>query len=152
MNVDTTFSDGQAKNDINNGQGQQSKTIPVHSDAIVVNANLPLYPWTILAMRARLDTHDPQQFPVYVLGQAEVNASVVFKGREHVDFAGKSVELNHLVTTGSTPQGQPMGIDFWVDDNRKLIKVAVPSQAVEAYQEGFEPAAPAASPTAATPK
>jgi hypothetical protein len=32
-----------------------------------------------------------------------------------------------------------------VDDNRKLIKIAVPSQGVEAFQDGFEPKAPAAS-------
>jgi hypothetical protein len=30
-----------------------------------------------------------------------------------------------------------------VDDNRKLIKIAVPSQGVEAFQGGFEPMAPA---------
>lgn len=145
MNVDTTFAEGQAKNQIENGQGAQTKLIPVHADAIVVNANLPLYPWTILAMRASFDTHDPQQFPVYVIGQAEVNATVAFKGREHVDFAGKSAELNHLAISGATPQGQPISLDFWVDDSRKLIKIAVPSQGVEAYQEGFEPAQAAAS-------
>ena len=146
MNVNATFADGQAKNEIDNGQGPQTKMLPVHPDAIVVNANLPLYPWTVLAMRASFDTHDPQQFPVYVIGQAEVNATVVFKGREQVDFAGKSAELNHLAVSGSTPQGQPISLDFWVDDNRKLIKIAVPSQGVEAYQEGFDPrrrAAPA---------
>jgi hypothetical protein len=92
-------------------------------------------------MRASFDTQQPQQFPVYVLGQAEVNATVVFKGRELVEFAGKSADLNHLSVSGSTPQGQPISLDFWVDDNRKLIKIAVPSQGVEAYQEGFEPAA-----------
>jgi hypothetical protein len=139
MSVDTTFADGQAKNAIDNGQGPQAKAIAVHPDAIVVNANLPLYAWTILAMRARFDTGQPQQFPVYVLGQAEVNATVIFKGREAVEFAGKSVELNHLAVTGSTPDGQPISLDFWVDNNRKLIKIAVPSQGVEAYQEGFEP-------------
>jgi len=151
MNVNTTFADGQAKNDIENGQGPQTKSIPVHPDAVVVNANLPLYPWTILAMRARLDTHNPQTFPVYVLGQAEVNATLVFKGREHVDFSGKSAELNHLTVSGATPQGQPISLDFWVDDNRKLIKVAVPSQGVEAFQEGFEPAVRAAASQAADP-
>jgi hypothetical protein len=147
MNVDTTFAQGQAKNQIENGQGAQTKLIPVHADPVVVNANLPLFPWTLLAMRASLETHDPQQFPVYVLGQAEVNATVVFKGREHVDFAGKSAELNHLAINGSTPQGQPISLDFWVDDSRKLIKIAVPAQGVEAYQEGFEPvpAAPQAT-------
>ncbi len=141
MNVNATFADGQAKNEIDNGQGPQTKLLPVHSDAVVVNANLPLYPWTVLALRARFDTPDPQQFPVYVLGQAEVNATVVFKAREHVQFAGKSAELNHLAVSGATPQGQPMSLDFWVDDSRKLVKISVPSQGVEAYQEGFEPAA-----------
>jgi hypothetical protein len=151
MNVSASFADGQAKNEIDNGQGPQTKSIPVHANAVVVNANLPLYPWTLLAMRASLDTHDPQQFPVYVLGQAEVNATVIFKGREHVDFAGKSAELNHLAVSGSTPQGQPISLDFWVDDSRKLIKIAVPSQGVEAYQDGFEPAARAVASQPADP-
>jgi len=149
MNVHATFAGGQAKNEIDTGQGPQTKDIPVHAGAIVVNANLPLYPWTLLAMRASFDTHEAQQFPVYVIGQAEVNASVVFKGREHVEFAGKTAELNHLAVSGTTPQGQPISLDFWVDDNRKLIKIAVPSQGVEAFQDGFEPKAPAASGQAA---
>lgn len=141
MDIAATFRDGKSKNQISNGQGEQNKDIPVHSDAIVVNANLPLYPWTLLAMRADLNTHDPQQFPVYVLGQAEVNATVVAKGRERVDFAGKSAELNHLTVSGATPDSQAISLDFWVDDNRKLIKIAAPSQGVEAYQQGFEPVA-----------
>jgi hypothetical protein len=141
MNVSASFADGKATNEIDTGQGPQTKSFAVHPDAIVVNSNLPLYPWTLLAMRANFDTHDPQQFPICVLGQAEVNASVVFKGREHVDFAGKSAELNRIAVSGATPDGQPLSIDFWVDDHRKLIKIAVPSQAVEAYQEGFEPLA-----------
>jgi hypothetical protein len=143
MNVNTTFADGQAKNEIDTGQGPQNKSIPVHADAVVVNANLPLYPWTVLAMRASLDNHDSQPFPIYVLGQGEVTANVVFQGRERVDFNGKSATLNHLNVSGTSPQGQPLSLDFWIDDNRKLIKVAVPSQSVEAYQEGFEPAASA---------
>jgi uncharacterized protein DUF620 len=151
MNVDTTFADGQAKNQIDTGQGPQTKLLAVHPDAIVVNANLPLYPWTMLALRTSFDTRKAQQFPVYVLGQAEVNATVVFKGRERVDFAGKSAELNHLAVTGSSPAGDPIAIDFWVDDNRRLIKISVPSQAAEAYQEGFEPK-PAAGSEAGVPK
>jgi hypothetical protein len=124
----------------------------VHAGAVVVNANVPLYPWTVLAMRASFGSHEPQQFPVYVIGQAEVDASVVFKGRESVEFAGKTAELNHLSVTGSTPQGQPISLDFWVDDNRKIIKMAVPSQGVEAFQDGFEPKAPAAVSEQPAPK
>ena len=109
--------------------------------AIVVNANLPLYAWSLLALRAKLDSPDPRQFPVYVLGQAEVSATVVSKGREPVEFADQSVALNRLNISATTPQGQPINLDFWVDDSRKLIKIAVPSQSVEAYQEGYGPQA-----------
>ena len=97
-------------------------------------------------MRADLTTQDPQKFPVYVLGQAEVMATVVFKGREPVEFATKTVELNHINMNGTTPQGQAISLDFWVDDSRKVIKIAVPSQGVEAYQDGFDRKPPPETP------
>jgi hypothetical protein len=152
MNVHTTFAGGQAKNETDTGQGPQNKDIPVNAGAVVVNANLPLFPWTVLAMRASLDTHEAQQFPVYVIGQAEVAASVVFKARERVEFASQTAELNHLNVSGTTPQGQPISMDFWVNDNRKIIKMSVPSQGVEAFQDGFEPKAPAAGSQQTAPK
>lgn len=143
MNVKTTFAGGKAKNEVDNGQGAQTKEDDVHPDAVVVYNPFPFYPWSVLAMRADLKTSDPQQFSVYVLNQGEVPATVLFKGREPVEFAGgKTVELNHLVASGKTPQGQALTLDFWVDDNRKLIKLAVPSQGVEGYQEGYDRKAP----------
>jgi hypothetical protein len=146
MNVKTTFADGKAKSDVDTGQGSKLKEDLVHADATVVNQNLPLYPWTFLMMRAETKNQDPQQFPVYVIGQAEVMVSVVFKGREPVEFVDKTVDLNHFKVDGATPQGQKVSLDFWVDDNRKVIKLAVPAQGVEGYQEGFERKAPPAAP------
>jgi hypothetical protein len=148
MNVKTTFAAGKAKNEVNNGQAPQTKEDDVHPDTIVVYNPFPFYPWTVLAMRTDLKTQEPQQFPVYVLNQGEVPATVVFKGREPVEFANKTVELNHIVATGKTPQGQAITLDFWVDDNRKLIKIAAPLQGVEGYQDGFERKAPAEAPKA----
>ncbi len=152
MNVKTTFADGKAKSDVDNGQGVKSKEDVVHADAIVVNQNLPLFPWSFLVMRAEMKNQEPQQFPVYVIGQSEVMASVVFKGKEPVEFVGKTVDLNHFKVDGSTPQGQKVSLDFWVDDNRKIVKLAVPAQGVEGYQEGFERKAPPAAPKPETPK
>jgi len=63
MNVKTTFADGKAKSDVDNGQGPKSKEDIVHPDAIVVNQNLPLFPWSFLMMRAEMKNQDPQQFP-----------------------------------------------------------------------------------------
>jgi hypothetical protein len=154
MNVKTSFADGKAKNEMDSGQGPQSKEDKVSADALVVSANFPLYPWSLLAMRAELKNQDPQQMPIYVLGQAEVPGTVVFKGREKVEFAGKTAELNHLTVTGtppdSQPNTQPLVLDFWVDDNRKVIKIAVPSRGVEAYQEGFDRKAPPEAPKPAS--
>ena len=142
MNVKTTFANGKASNEIDSGQGPKTKEDSVSAGAIVVNANLPLYPWSFLAMRADLKNQDPQQFPVYVLGQAEVPATVVFQGREPVEFANKTADLNHITVNATTPQGQAISLDFWLDDSRKVIKIAVPSQGVEAYQDGFDRKAP----------
>jgi hypothetical protein len=153
MNGKITFADGKARNEVDTGQGPQIKEDSVHSDAIVVNAQLPLYPWSLLAMRAELKNQDPQQFMVYVLNQGEVPATVVFKGREPVEFGGGKTEvLNHLNGSGKTPQGQAVSLDFWVDDNRKVIKILVPSMGVEAYQDGYDRKAPPAAPDAAAPK
>ena len=63
---------------------------------------------------------------------------MIYKGRESVEFAGKTAELNHLTASGTLPSGTPITLEFWVDDNHKLIKLAVPSQNVEAYQEGYD--------------
>ncbi len=146
MNVKTTFADGKAKNEMDSGQGPQTKEDNVSAGALVVSANFPLYPWSMLAMRAELKNQDPQQMPIYILGQAEVPGTVIFKGRETVEFAAKTAELNHLTVSGTPPGGPPISLDFWVDDNRKLIKIAVPSRGVEAYQEGFDRKAPPEAP------
>ena len=146
MSVKTVFADGKAKNEMDSGQGPQSKTDAVSPGALVVSANFPLYPWSLLALRADLKNKDPQQMPIYILGQSEVPGTVVFKGRETVEFAGKTAELNHINISGTPPDGQPISLDFWLDDNRKVIKIAVPSRGVEAYQEGFDRKAPPDAP------
>ena len=143
MQDSVVFVDGKAKNQLETGQGPQTKEDDVHADTIVVNANLPLFAWSTLAMRVKLDTADPQAFNAYILGQIEVPVTVLSKGKETVEFVGKKVELNRFAL--SFPPGAtsaPINVDVWIDDDRRLIKVVVPSQSVEAYQEGFERKAP----------
>ena len=80
-----------------------------------------------------------------------MQATVVSKGKETVEFANKKAELNRIAL--SFPPGAtsaPIKVDVWVDDDRRLIKVMVPSQSVEAYQEGFERKAPPPKPAPET--
>jgi len=141
------FSDGKAKNQITTGQGTNPKEDSVHPDALVVNANFPLFAWSTLAMRVKLDNADPQMFNAYVLGQTEVPATVVFKGKEPVEFAAGKSDLNHFTLEfAPSATAQPIHADVWLDDSRKLIKIAVPGQNVEAYQQGYDRKAPPPKP------
>jgi len=137
MADEATFAEGKAKNNITSGPEPKLKEDDVHPDAIVINSNLPLFPWTMLAARAKLDTSEPQEFHAYIIGQKEVPLTLIFKGRESVEFAEKTVELNHLSVSVSISEGQATKLELWVDDDRKLIKVIVPSQSAEAYQDGW---------------
>ena len=145
MAVHATFADGKAKCEVDQGQGPKPKEDAVHADTIVINSNLPLFPWHVLAERVRLKDDAPQAFHAYVIGQAEVPLTAVYKGKEAVEFGGgKTEQLHHVNAAATTPQGQPVTLDFWIDDARSIVKIVVPSMKAEAYREGYEPKAAAA--------
>lgn len=140
--VKATFSADTAKSEVDTGQGATAKEDSIHGDDVVINANLPIFAWSMLAPRVKLDTAEPQQFYAYVLGQAEAPLTVTFKGKETVEFGNKTASLNHISGSMSLPGGQAIDAEIWLDDDRKIIKALVPAQGVEVYQEGFERKAP----------
>ena len=137
MAVDATFSGETVKSKVDTGQGPTDKEDAVHGDDLVINANLPIFPWSLLMARVKLDTKEPQQFYAYVLGQSEAPLTIVSKGKETVEFANKKASLHHLSGNMTLPAG-PLEADFWIDDDRKIIKMLAPGLGVEVYQEGFE--------------
>jgi hypothetical protein len=137
-----TFADGKAKDQITMGQqAPKVKEDAVHSDPLVINSTLPLFAWSILAMRARVDTSEPQAYYGYIIGQGENPVTVVSKGVEKVEFADeKKADLNHLVVTfKQSAAGDPITAHLWMNDARRIIKIGVPSMNVEAFQEGYAP-------------
>ncbi len=97
----------------------------------------------------KLDSTEPQAFHAYIIGQSEVPLTVTSKGKEPVEFDGKSEDLNHIMASLPLQEGKTTDIDFWINDAGKLIKARVPSQSVEAYQQGY---APKPKPAPAEPK
>lgn len=142
--VTATFTGDTAKVEVDTGQGPQSKEERVHGGDIVINANLPVFPWSQLAARVRLDSTEPQQFYAYIMGQSEAPLTVTSKGKETVEFANKTATLNHIAGSMTLPSGQTVEAEFWIDDDRKIIKAAVPAQKIEVYQDGFDPKTPPA--------
>ncbi len=150
MSVTAKFSADMAQSEVDTGQGPNSKEDSIHGGDVVINANLPIFPWSLLMPRVKLDTAEPQQFYAYILGQTEAPLTVVSKGKDTVEFANKTATLNHLSGSLTTPSGS-IDADFWIDDNRRIIKAIVPAQSVEVYQDGFERKAPPAPPAAPKP-
>lgn len=140
--VKATFTGDTAKSEMDTGQGPTTKEDSIHGDDVVINPNLPIFPWTMLAPRVKLDTAEPQQFYAYVLGQGEAPLTVTSKGKEAVEFADKTVSLNHISGSMTLPGGQSIEAEIWMDDDRKVIKAVVAAQKIEVYQEGFERKAP----------
>lgn len=151
ITVRSTFTADKVKSDIDTGQGTNVKEDSIHGGDLIINSNLPVYPWSLLFPRVKLGESKPQQFHAYVLGQMEVPLTVTAKGKESVEFADKTAELNHIAAALPNAQGQLINLDFWVDDDRKIIKMSVPSQNAEAYQEGYTPKPRPAAPAAPTP-
>ena len=145
MAVDATFAGETVKSKVDTGQGPEDKEDAVHGDDVVINANLPIFPWSMLMARVKLDGTAPQQFYAYVLGQSEAPLTITSKGKETVEFANTKVSLHHLSGSMDLPTGK-VEAEFWIDDDRKIIKMMVPGQSVEVYQEGFERKAPPPKP------
>ena len=143
MSVKAKFSADMAQSEVDTGQGPNTKEDSIHGGDIVINANLPIFPWSLLMPRVKLDTAEPQQFYAYILGQTEAPLTVVSKGKDTVEFANKTATLHHLFGSLAAPSGS-IEADFWIDDDRRIIKAIVPAQSVEVYQEGFERKAPPA--------
>jgi hypothetical protein len=152
MAVKTIFTDDTARNELDTGQGPHLKEDSIHGDDLVINSNLPIFPWSLLAPRVKLGTPEPQSFHAYILGQAEAPLTVTSKGSENVEFANKTSKLNHVSGSMSTPTGQTINADIWLDSDGRIIKMLVPGQNVEVYQEGFERIAPPEPKPDAAPK
>jgi hypothetical protein len=154
MQVKTVFADGKAKSEITNAQGTQNKEDDVSPGTLVVSQNFPLFPLSILAKRMSFANGDPQTFHAYVLGQTELPVTAQYLGKETVEFATQKVELNHITATATTQNGQTLTAELWVPDDRTIVKLSVPQNKVEAYQEGYEPkpAPPAAKVEEPAPK
>lgn len=140
--VKATFSGETAKSEMDTGQGPAAKEDAIHGDDVIINANLPIFPWALLAPRVKLDTTEPQEFYAYVLGVSEAPLTVTSRGKESIEFANKTVSLNHISGSMTVPGGQLIEAEIWMDDDRKVIKATVAAQRIEVYQEGFERKAP----------
>jgi hypothetical protein len=132
--VSTEFSEGKAINHLSKDGDTSTVEAPVHKDALILPNGL-FYPYTFLVKRYDFEKGGKQEFFGYVV-PVEIPISIEDKGKEKVDFDTSSSQLQKLfVNLAGT-----VGVNLWVDKNEDIIKLSIPMQGIEVYQEGYKPA------------
>jgi len=139
--VSTEFSEGKTINHMSKDGDTSTVEAPVHKDALILPNGL-FYPYTFLVKRYDFEKGGKQEFFGYVV-PVEIPISIEDKGKEKVDFdtspkdpKSDSSQLQKLfVNLAGT-----VGVNLWVDKNEQIMKLSIPMQGIEVYQEGYKPA------------
>ena len=121
--VSTTFADGSATSEIQQGEEPASATHAVTPDAVV----LPdFFFGAYEALAARLHAFgEGESIPVYVAPRAEITASVQSVRRQPIQVG--QLQLSALIyRTEMHYDTQRLEADIWVDANQRLLRVNFP--------------------------
>ena len=116
--------------------GDTSTTeLPMHEKALIL-PNALFYPYTFLVKRYDFEKGGKQEFFGFMAPQIELPITAEYKGKEKVDFEAGSSELEKLLVN----LGGVLGVNLWLNEKKELVKLSIPLQGIEVYQQGFKPA------------
>ena len=132
FSIRTTFDAGEATNDITEGNLQSRHSEAVDQAAVV----LPNYFFAAYeALAARLTGARPgDTLPIYVAPRGEITARVNDMLTQQLETADRALNARIYRITFLNP-GQPLDAEVWVDDNLRLLRVSLPSVALEVARE-----------------
>jgi hypothetical protein len=132
--INTEFKDGKAKSHIRGGMDTTSE-VPVHQDVLIVPNGI-FYPYTFLVLKYDFQKGGTQEFFAYT-GPMEVSLKVDDKGKEEVNFTTASLELRKLFVNIAGM----VGAYIWANEEGEIYKIAILSQGIEVYKDGYKPGA-----------
>lgn len=119
---------------------EQKYILPVSTNVLddFVFVQREVLVWRYLATacqhdKAGLQCPQKQKIPMPAVvphGRTSLQIVVEFVGREKIDLKGQSREMNRVNLSGDTSDWQ-----LWVDDNLKLVRMAVPAEGTEIVRE-----------------
>jgi pimeloyl-ACP methyl ester carboxylesterase len=136
----TTFTNGRASNVIAIQGKPQPKDDPVSADAVVLpNAFLGSY----AALAKRLHGKGVgTELRGYIAPQAEVPIRVVLVTPERIETPKAVINVTRYgVVLANPPPAGDLPMNLWVDQNGDLIRMNIPSQAIELAREDIASAA-----------
>jgi alpha/beta superfamily hydrolase len=116
--------------------GDTSTTeLSVHDEALILPNGI-FYPYTFLVKRYDFEKAGKQEFFGYVAPQMELPVTVEDQGKEEVDFEAGSFQLGKFLVN----LGGVLGVNLWVNEKKELVKLSIPLQGIEVYEQGYKPA------------
>jgi uncharacterized protein len=124
----TVFSGGTAATQVAQaGQPLITRTEKVTPDVVLLNSFFGLYEGLAGHLR---DAKAGTELKAYVGGQTEVVVQVKAITDERIQTPGQSIAARHYLLAFMNP-GQPQQTDLWADESGRLLRMAIPAQALE---------------------
>ncbi len=133
--ISTEFFEGRAISRTSKDGDTSTTELPVHEDALILPRGL-FYPYTFLVKRYDFEKGGKQEFFAYVAPQVELPITAEDGGLEKIDFEAGSTELGKLLVN----LGGVLGINLWLNERNELVKLSVPLQGIEVYEQSYKPA------------
>jgi alpha/beta superfamily hydrolase len=133
--ISTEFFEGRAISRTSKDGDTSTVELPVHENALILPHGL-YYPYTFLVKRYDFEKGGKQEFFGYLAPQIEVPIMAEDGGLERVDFEAGSAELGKLLVN----LGGELGVNLWLNESKELVKLSVPLQGIEVYEQGYKPA------------
>jgi pimeloyl-ACP methyl ester carboxylesterase len=141
--VRTTFVNGTAQTELNQGKGRTSASHPVSSQAVVLPNGLNLFSF-YAALADRLSrVNAGAELRAYMLPAAEIGVRVVSDQPERIQVGTSFLNVQRYDLLFASPGGD-LAMSLTAGDGGRLIRLSIPAQAIEVVREDV------ASPTSRT--
>ena len=128
FSLETTFAGGVATNAWRQGGALDTRDVQI-DPASVVLPNLIFSAYEALAVRLH-GSQPGAELPVYVAPGGVVRVRVDAVDTQRIETADRAIVATTYGVTFENP-GQPLAADIWVDEDRRLLRVGVPSASLE---------------------
>ncbi len=124
------FQEGQTQATYENGSEKEQREIALRKDVVILDDNV-FHQYIILGKRFDFTKGGVQEFSAFVPQQFIAGGvSVSDQGMDSIRIHDEDLRLKHvLVDTGE------LQISLWFNDQRQLMKIAVPKSSVEVFRE-----------------
>jgi len=132
LNISTTINGLSATSEVVQGSARSTKTDQLSPKSFLLPNNV--YGAYVAVGRALVGATAGTSFRAYVAPQAEVGITVESVAEERLQTADRAFTASRVRLVIANPSG-PLPIDVWIEEDGRLVRIAIPSAQLEAVRE-----------------